>query len=59
MYEVFWYWFVAIMEGVVTVKTRIAKYISYTPNNTVSAKGVNLRFQYFLIYFNYIFQDTI
>ena len=52
MYEVFWYWFVAIMEGAVTVKTRIVKYISYTPDERVSANGVNIRFQYFVIYFN-------
>ena len=52
MYEVFWYWFVAIMEGSVTVKTRIVKYISDKPDERVSANGVYIMFQYFVIYFN-------
>ena len=52
MYEVFWNEFVAMMEGVLSLKTRIAKYVVYKANNRVSAKEINTRFQYFLIYFN-------
>ena len=52
MYEVYWNEFVAIMEDVVSLKTRIAKYVAYKSNNRVSANEVNIRFQYFLIYFN-------
>ena len=52
MYEVFWNWFVAMMEVVVSLKTRIAKYVAYKSNNRISANRVNIWFQYFLIYFN-------
>ena len=52
MCEVFWYWSLAIMEGVVTVKTRIVKYIFDKPNERVSANRVHIKFQYFVIYFN-------
>ena len=52
MYEDFWYWFVAIVEGVVTVKMRIVKYVFYKLDEKISANGVYIRFQYFLIYFN-------
>ena len=51
MHEVFWNWFVAMVEVVVSLKTRIAKYIAYKLNNRVYANGVNIWFQYFLIYF--------
>ena len=52
MWKVFYYWYVGMLEDVVTVKTRIAKYIGYKLDKKISANGVNLRFQYFLIYFN-------
>ena len=59
MYKVFWYWFLAIMEGVVTVRTRRVKDISDKPKERVSANGVHIKFQYFVIYFNSVFQDSI
>ena len=52
MYEVIWYWFVAIMEGVVSLKMRIVECIAYKSKNSVSSNGAAIRFQYFLIYFN-------
>ena len=42
MHEVFWNWFVAMVEVVVSFKTRIAKYVAYTHNNRVYANGVNI-----------------
>ena len=44
MYEVFWNWFVAMMDGVVGLKTWIAKYIAYKLNERVSADKVYIRF---------------
>ena len=52
MLRVFYYWYVAMLEDVVTVKTRIVKYIVYKLDQMISANGVYLRFQYFLIYFD-------
>ena len=52
MYKVCWNWFVAMMEVVVSLKMRIAKYIACKSNKRVYANGVNMRFQYFLIYCN-------
>jgi len=49
---VFYYGLVAMLEDAVTVKTRIAKYIPNKLDKMISANGVYLRFQYFLIYFN-------
>ena len=50
----FYYWFVAMLEDALTVKTRIAKYILFILDKMISAYGVYLRFKYFkfLIYFN-------
>jgi len=39
MFEVFWYWFVAILEEVATVKTKIAQYESYELDNMISGDG--------------------
>ena len=52
MHEVFWNWFVAMVEVVMSLKTRIGKYQAYKLNNRVCAHGANIWFQYFLIYFN-------
>ena len=52
MYEVFWNWFMAMMEVIVSLKMRIVKYVAYKPNNRVCFNRVNIWFQYFLIYFN-------
>ena len=43
MYEVFWNWFVAMMKVVVSLKTRIAKYMVQAVQ-----KG-NLKFHHFQI----------
>jgi len=56
---VFYYWFVAVLEDVVTVKTRMVKYILYKLDKIISANGVYLRFQYFLIYFDEVIHDMI
>ena len=34
----------AMMEGVVSLKTRIVEYIAYKSNNRVSTNRVNIRF---------------
>ena len=52
MYEVFWNEFLAMIDGAVSLKTRIAKCVAYICNNRVSANEVNIRFQYVLIYYN-------
>jgi len=59
MRKVFYYWYEAMLEDVVTVKTRIVKYIVYKLDKKISANGVHLRFQYSLIYFDQVIQDKI
>ena len=51
MYEL-WYLFVAIVDGTRTLKTSIAKYVSYKPDEIISAPWVYVMFQYFVIHFN-------
>jgi len=58
MNELLWYLFVAILEDSVALKTSRAKYRSYKQYTMISAHGVYVLFQYFLIYFNYVIQDT-
>ena len=55
----FWYLIIAILEVVVTVKTRIVIYISYKLDEMISAGESYIRFQYFVIYLNWVIQDTI
>jgi len=43
----------------VTVKMRILKYISYKLDEMISANETYIRFQYFVIYFNKVIQDTM
>jgi len=52
MFEVFWYWFIAMLKGGVTVKMRIVTYVSYKLDEMISADKAYIRFQYFVIYFN-------
>ena len=52
MCEVFRYLIIAILEVVVTVNTRIVKYISYKLKEMISADDADIRFQYFMIYLN-------
>ena len=52
MFEVFWYWFIAMLKGGVTVKMRIVRYVSYKLDEMISADKAYIRFQYFVIYFN-------
>jgi len=59
MYELLWYLFVAIMEGIVTFKKSIVKYIYYKVDEIISTYRVYVMFQYFVIYFNKIIQDMI
>ena len=59
MYELLWYLFVAIMEGIVTFKKSIVKYIYYQVDEIISTYRVYVMFQYFVIYFNKIIQDMI
>ena len=59
MQEVFWNWSMAMVEVIVGLKTRIAKYVAYILNNRVYTHAVNIGFQYFLRYFNYLFQDAM
>ena len=49
----------AVLEDAVTVKTRIAKYILYKQDKMISANRVTIRFQYFVIYFSWVFLDTM
>ena len=55
MYEKLWYLFVAIGEGIVTLKPRIVKYASYKPNRMISAYGVHVILQYFVMHFDQAF----
>jgi len=59
MYKLLWYLFVAIMEGIVTFKKSIVKYIYYKVDEIISTYRVYVMFQYFVIYFNKIIQDMI
>jgi len=59
MYELLWYWFAAILDCTVTLNTRIGKYISYKLDERRSAPGIQVMFQYFLIYFKQVIQDMI
>ena len=52
MCKVFWYLIIAILEVVVTIKTKIVKYISYKLEEMISADDADIRFQYFVIYLN-------
>jgi len=49
MYELLWYLFIAIMEGIVALKKSIVKYICYKVNEMISIYGVYVMFQYFAI----------
>jgi len=51
MRKVFYYWFVAMLEDAVMEKIRMAKYIQYKLEKMISANRVDIKFQYFLIYF--------
>jgi len=59
MYKLLWYLFVAIMEGIVTFKKSIVKYIYYKVDEIISTYRIYVMFQYFVIYFNKIIQDMI
>jgi len=59
MYGLLWYLFVAIMEGIVTFKKSIVKYIYYKVDEIISTYRIYVMFQYFVIYFNKIIQDMI
>jgi len=59
MYELLWYLFVAIMEGIVTFKKSVVKYICDKVDKMISTYRVYVMFQYFAIYFNKIIQDMI
>jgi len=59
MYELIWYLFVAIMEGIVALKKTIVEYIWYKVHEMISTYRVYVMLQYFAIYFNKIIQDTI
>jgi len=59
MYEVLWYWFVAILEGSMSLKRCVAEYVYYEPDKIISAPGVYIIFQFFQIYFNSVIQDGI
>ena len=58
MYELFWYLFVAIMGGIVTLKNSTVKYIDYKVDEMISPYEAYVMFQYFAIYFNKIIQNT-
>ena len=55
----FGYLIIAIEEVVVTIKTRIMKYILYILGEMISADKTYIRLQYFLIYLNWVIQDII
>jgi len=59
MYKLLWYLFVAIVEGIVTFKKSIVKYIYYKVDEIISTYRIYVMFQYFVIYFNKIIQDMI
>ena len=51
MYEVLWYWFVAMVNCVAKVKMRRVKNVSYKVEEMLFADVVYIRLQYFVIYF--------
>ena len=51
MYEVFWYWFVAMVNCVMIVKMRKVMNESYKVEEMITANVGYIRFQYFVIYF--------
>ena len=58
LYKLIWYLFAAILDCTMTLTTSIGKYVSYKLDEMISAPGVHVMFQYFLIYFNLVIQDT-
>jgi len=48
-----------MLEGVVTVKVRIAEGRSCKLDEMISADRAYIGFQYFVIYINWIIQDSI
>ena len=44
LFKVVWYWFVSILEGVVTVKAKIVQYVSYKFDVRISADKAYLKF---------------
>ena len=59
MCEVFWYLIIAMLKVVIPVEMEIAKYISDKLAEMISADETYIRFQYFVIYLNWVIQDTI
>jgi len=58
MYEMLWYLLRVILESSVALKTSRAEYVPYKLDKMISAHRAYLLFQYFLIYFIYVIQDT-
>jgi len=52
MNEQLWYLFIAIGEGIVTLKPSRVKYASYKPNRIISAHGVHVMLKSFVMHFN-------
>jgi len=59
MFEMFWYLFISILEGILMVKMRRVKYVAYKLNEIISADEADIRFQYVTIYLNEVIQDII
>ena len=59
MYEVFWYWFVAMVNCVVIVKIRKVMNESYKVEEMITANVGYTRFQYLVIYFKKVIQEGI
>jgi len=59
MYELLWYLFVAIMEGIVTFKKSVVKYVCDKVDKMISTYRVYVMFQYLAVYPKKIIQDMI
>ena len=55
----FCYFIIAILKVVVTIKLRIVKYILYKLDEMISADEAYIRFEYFVIYLNWVIQNII
>jgi len=59
MYELLGYLFVTIMEGIMTLKKSLVKYICDKVDEMISTYNAYAMFQYFAMCFKRIIQDTI
>ena len=52
IYKLIWYFFAAILDRTMTLKTSISKSVSFELDEIISGPGVHVILQYSLVYFN-------